>query len=68
MPKYSVGFAVGLWVERTVEAENLQAALQKANTIGFGLLVKPMPGTSVNDFRVDVVSATDLAAVDKIGL
>lgn len=65
--KVTIGFAVAAWVERTIDVPNLEAGIDVARSLGFGSLLRPTSGTTMNDLRVEVLGVTAGEVLDRAG-
>jgi hypothetical protein len=65
---FTAGFAVRMWVEVDIKAENYDAALTKAKEMKTSEhFVTEDDGVEVNDSYVELVGVTDMTALDTVG-
>lgn len=64
MHEFTVGFAVRLWVDTDIKAENYDQALAKAREMKVADLVTV--DVECNDSNMRLISITDMDALDKV--
>jgi putative FmdB family regulatory protein len=65
---FTAGFAVRMWVEVDIKAENYDAALTKAKEMKTpGSFITEDDGVEVNDSYVELVGVTDMTALNTVG-